>query len=317
MTVSPYLEHPLLIDRQAHRRVDVDLATTDAVVASRGAVLMRDGRLMRVPGDAIRDATLRAFLGHEGGRGSGGERDRGGRDVGLVVPTDPDVDLASWIADGATLTPLRAVLGALTDDPDGQEDRELATTAVALAAWHDTHGRCARCGEPTVAVQGGWVRRCEAEQRDHYPRTDPAIIVAVTDADERLLLAHAAHWSAGRFSHLAGYVEPGESFEQAVHREVAEEVGIDVADVAYVASQPWPFPASVMVGFRARAASSDLTPDGVEITEARWVSRGQFAAEVAAGTLVPPPVGSIARALLEDWLGAPAVETAPDDVSDT
>ena len=308
VSAATYLIDPLLVDRQAHRRDEVDLQMADAVVASRGAVLARDGRLVAVPGGAVEQPALRAFLGHHGGR-----------DVGLAVPADVEdarAALAS-LEDGAEWVPLRAFIAQVGPDPVGQAHRELATTAVALAAWHDSHGCCARCGAPTVAAQGGWVRHCEVDGRDHYPRTDPAIIVAVTDAEDRLLLGHAAHWSDGRYSHLAGYVEPGESFEQAVHREVAEEVGVDVSDITYVASQPWPFPASVMVGFRARATTTELSPDGVEITDARWVSRAEFDEEVRAQRIVPPPVGSIARSLLEDWLGGAADSAAADDVTDT
>lgn len=276
------------------------------VVVVGGSVLTRAGRLVRIPGAQAPEADLSAFLGSD--RGS---------DVGLVSPAAGEDAVARHLADGAELTPLRALLGDLAGDPAGAYDRELATTAVALVAWHDSHRHCARCGRPTVAAQGGWVRHCDADGRDHYPRTDPAVIVAITDEHDRLLLAHAAHWSAGRYSHLAGYVEPGESFEQAVHREVAEEAGLAVTEVTYVASQPWPFPASVMVGFTARAAAATPTPDGVEITDARWVSREEFAAATATGDIIAPPAGSIARALLEDWLGASSPSAAADDVSDT
>jgi NAD+ diphosphatase len=183
------------------------------------------------------------------------------------------------------------------------EDAAFATAAVALAAWHATHTRCPRCGEPTVVTHAGWVRRCEAEGVDHFPRTDPAVIMAVVDDDDRLLLGHATTWGPGRFSTLAGYVEPGESLEQAVRREVHEEVGVVVGDVAYRASQPWPFPASLMLGFRARALSTEIRVDADEVDDARWFTRDELAAAVECGDVLPPGGISIARALVEEWFG--------------
>ncbi|WP_284328587.1 NAD(+) diphosphatase [Demequina litorisediminis] len=285
-----FLDAPLLVDRAAECRDSVDLAAAHAVVVVDGAVLVRDGQVVRLAPGSHPQAALVAFLGQAQGQ-----------DLALVVPEDGAQGVADVLAAGAELVALRPLLATLDARHDGALDRELATTAVALARWHGNHPRCAHCGEPTVPTSGGWVRRCEAEERDHYPRTDPAIIVAVTDADDRLLVAHASTFSAGRYSHLAGYVEPGESFEQAVHREVAEEVGLAVADIEYVGSQPWPFPASVMVGFRATAVSLALSPDGVEITDALWVTRAELDAATEAGRMVLPPAGSIARSLLEQW----------------
>ncbi|WP_029291046.1 NAD(+) diphosphatase [Cellulomonas sp. HZM] len=182
-------------------------------------------------------------------------------------------------------------------------DAGLATAAVALDAWHTRHPRCPRCGAPTTSTQAGWVRRCTQDGSEHYPRTDPAVIMAVVDADDRLLLGHARAWEAHRFSTLAGFVEPGESLEHAVRREVLEEVGVVVGDVQYRGSQPWPFPASLMVGFVAHASSTALTPDGDELEGARWFTRDELAAAVREGDVIPPGPSSIARALVEDWFG--------------
>ncbi len=132
-------------------------------------------------------------------------------------------------------------------------DAGLGVTAVALAAWHRSHRCCPRCGTPTVVGHAGWVRHCPTDGRDQYPRTDPAVIMAVVDDDDRLLLGHAATWPERRFSTLAGYVEPGEGLEQAVRREVDEEVGVRIGEVTYRGSQPWPFPASIMLAFVGRA----------------------------------------------------------------
>ncbi len=183
-------------------------------------------------------------------------------------------------------------------------DVGLATTALALAAWHETHPRCPRCGGLTDVVQAGWVRRCPADASDHYPRTDPAVIMAVVDDADRLLLGHAVQWPENRFSTLAGYVEPGEGIEQAVRREVGEEVSVRIGEVSYRGSQPWPFPASLMLAFRARALTTEVTVDGVEITEARWFTRAELGRQVAAGQVLLPMRASIARVLIEEWFGA-------------
>ena len=155
-------------------------------------------------------------------------------------------------------------------------DAGIFTTAQALANWHAAHQFCPRCGAPTEPEQAGWIRRCTRDSSEHYPRTDPAVIMAVVDDDDRLLLGRNAQWPEGRFSVLAGFVEPGESFEAAVAREVEEEVGIEVTDVTYLGNQPWPFPSSDMVGFRARAITTSLHPDTVEMAEARWFTRNEY-----------------------------------------
>ncbi|GAB2699933.1 NAD(+) diphosphatase [Thalassiella azotivora] len=192
-------------------------------------------------------------------------------------------------------------LGAVLDDLGAG----LLTTAVALTAWHRTHTHCPRCGHPTEVATAGWTRRCPQDGSEHYPRTDPAVIMTVVDGDDRLLLGHNPAWPEGRFSTLAGFVEPGESLEAAVRREVAEEVGVAVGDVEYLGSQPWPFPASLMLGFTARALSDDVVVDDEEISDARWFTREELAAGVADGTVLPPSGLSIARRLIEHWYGGP------------
>ena len=185
------------------------------------------------------------------------------------------------------------------------------TTAVALANWHARHQFCPRCGAPTVVEEGGWVRRCSVDGSQHYPRTDAAIIVAVTDPDERILLARGPHWPEGRMSVLAGFVEAGESLEAAVHREVMEEVGLTLTDLTYRGNQPWPFPASLMVGFRARAEQTRLTLDETEIVEASWFTRGELSFAARSGQVALPPRVSIARILIEHWHGGP-IDAASD-----
>ncbi len=211
----------------------------------------------------------------------------------VLVHRDAPTERTGW-------TSLRE-LGASLDSAGAG----LATTAVALDAWHDRHVRCPRCGGQTRVRQAGWTRVCVVDGSEHYPRTDPAVIMAVVDEADRILLGHAAQWPAGRWSTLAGFVEAGESLEHAVRREVLEESGVVVGDVSYRGSQPWPFPASLMLGFRAEASSADIVVDGVELTDARWFSRDELAAAVASGEVIAPGRTSIARALIEEWFGGP------------
>ncbi|UTT61755.1 NAD(+) diphosphatase [Microcella humidisoli] len=186
----------------------------------------------------------------------------------------------------------------------GDRDAGLAIEALGLANWHDTHRFSPRTGNPTVAAKAGWVRVDVETGAELFPRTDAAVIVGITDADDRLVLGSNALWESNRFSLLAGFVEPGESLEAAVVREVFEESGLRVIDAEYVGSQPWPFPASLMLGFRARldpAHANDLRPDGAEILDLRWFSRDELAASL--GEILLPGRTSIARAIIEDWFG--------------
>jgi NAD+ diphosphatase len=210
------------------------------------------------------------------------------------------------LPDGARWAGLREV-GSLLDDTGAG----ILTTSVALLTWHANHPRCSRCGAETEVIQAGWARHCPACGAEHYPRTDPAVIMAVVDADDRILLGRQASWPELRFSTLAGFVEPGESLEDAVRREVDEESGIVVGAVSYRGSQPWPFPSSLMLGFRGEAVSTQITVDAVELAEARWWSREQLADDVKTGRLLLPPRVSIARRLIEDWFGA-ALDTHTD-----
>lgn len=185
----------------------------------------------------------------------------------------------------------------------GGRDSELLTTALALAAWHATHTHCPRCGAPTTIGEAGMVRVCAVDGSLHHPRIDPAVIMAVLDDDDRLLLGHQTRWPARRYSTLAGFVEPGESLEQAVAREVLEETGVMVDGATYLGSQPWPFPNSLMLGFVAHAATTAITVDEVEISAARWFTRDALASAVSAGDVLLPPSVSIARRLIEHWYG--------------
>lgn len=186
-----------------------------------------------------------------------------------------------------------------------------ALAAVALGSWHRRTRFCSACGTPLEAARSGWSLRCPRDGSEHFPRTDPAVIMAVVDAQDRLLLARAA---GGRFhSVLAGFVEAGESAEATVVREVAEEVAVTVTEVEYVGSQPWPFPRSLMLGFRARAEHREdlvLQPD--EIARADWFTREQLREEIEAGQIELPGPASLGRALIRDWYGRPLPDGIPD-----
>ena len=206
------------------------------------------------------------------------------------------------------LRALRQIGASLNDIEAG-----LAVHALGLANWHNSHPCCSRCGAPTRVDLGGAVRVCDVDQSEHHPRTDPAVIVLVKDANDRLLLGRQHSWPENRFSNFAGFVEPGESFEQCVLREVEEEAGVKVHSVHYLGSQPWPFPASIMIAFEALTYDASVArPDGVEITEIRWFSRSELKDAVAAGEISLPGGISVSRRMIEYWYG----EEMKDDLVD-
>ncbi|RRD43152.1 NAD(+) diphosphatase [Buchananella hordeovulneris] len=220
----------------------------------------------------------------------------------------PGGPLFAQLAASAALPPgatdwvgVRRIAHALTADASAA-----AVTAVALAAFHATHRFCGRCGGDCRADATGWQRTCNRCGQEIYPRIDPAIIVAITDAADRLLLAHNSRFAPARRSVVAGFVEAGESLETAVQREVREEVGLEVEAIVYAASQAWPFPRALMLAFTAQAATTRVQVDGQEIDAADFYSRAQVRAETAAGRLELPPAHSVGRWLVERWLAAPA-----------
>jgi len=174
--------------------------------------------------------------------------------------------------------------------------------AQALSNWHHAHPRCSRCGETTSPAHGGTIRICDSDGSEHFPRVDPAIIVLLRDQSDRIILGRQKVWPERRFSNFAGFVEPGESFEQAVEREVMEEAGVGVSEIKYLGSQPWPFPASLMISFEAITQTPELVkPDGEEIEQTKVLSRSEFEREVAEELLLLPPLISVARKMIEAW----------------
>ncbi|WP_108398158.1 NAD(+) diphosphatase [Devosia submarina] len=179
---------------------------------------------------------------------------------------------------------------------------ETVATARALLGWHGTHRFCSNCGKPTEIESAGWVRKCPDCATQHFPRTDPVVIMAITRGDQ-LLLGRGPSWPQGMYSLLAGFVEPGETIESAVRREVVEESGILVGPVRYVACQPWPFPMSLMFGCQGEAASEAITIDPVELADARWVTREEVHSILAGthDTINTPRPGAIAGGLIRAW----------------
>jgi NAD+ diphosphatase len=195
-------------------------------------------------------------------------------------------------------------------------DIGLAVHAQGLANWHSKHPRCSLCGGPTAVVLAGAVRRCPADQSEHYPRTDGAIIVLIKDDKDQVLLGRQKVWPKHRFSTFAGFVEPGESFEHCVIREVREEAGVELTKINYLGSQPWPFPASLMIAFEAVTNTPELArADGDEIEEIRWFSREGMKAAIADKSLILPLEISVARQMIKAWYGDGAEKDLVGDQS--
>ncbi|GAB2512643.1 NAD(+) diphosphatase [Paramicrobacterium agarici] len=280
-------------DRNGIARVDerfLDSIRADSrtlAVLVRGRDVAVDGEtLALLPLSGLTDSQSVVYLGTTTG-------DEGGVPAGTpIVAARADDEQQAWV-------PLRDVAAVLS-----VRDAGLAAAAVAVMGWHETSRFCPRCGTETRVGHAGWMRWCEPCQAEHFPRTDPAVIVRVTDADNRILLGSNAAWETGRYSLFAGFVEAGESLEAAVVREVYEEAGVRVADPRYLGSQPWPFPRSLMLGFAAQLdaeqAASDTTPDGDEILEVRWFTRDELR-DPSSGVLLPGR-SSIAHAIIEQWL---------------
>ncbi|MDA8766561.1 NAD(+) diphosphatase [Planktomarina temperata] len=211
---------------------------------------------------------------------------------------DPSQQVHPALTNGEYFAELRAIMTQLS-----ARDAELAATGRGLLEWHRTHGYCATCGAPSDMAMAGWQRNCPACNRSHFPRTDPVVIMLITHGN-KVLMGRSHAWPDGMYSLLAGFVEPGETLEAAVRREVFEESGIRVGQVRYLASQPWPFPASLMFGCAGEALNADIVIDPKEIEDALWVSREEML-DVFEGVhpeIKPARKGAIAHFLLEHWL---------------
>jgi len=275
-----------------------DPATRVLLILDGSALLSSPTSLALLPFDAVPDALQLVYLGRSLSPAS--PEPVGTPIVAALVEDAGHFAEAEW-------GNLRRIGSDLSD-----RDAGLFVEALGILNWHRSHPFSPRTGAATLSTMGGWVRVDPATGAEVFPRTDAAIIVGIVDADDRLLLGSNALWESNRYSLLAGFVEPGESLEAAVAREVFEESGIRVTDPVYLGSQPWPFPASLMLGFTARVDDSlvsQLTPDGEEIVDLRWFSREELAASV--GEIRLPGQASIANAIIEEWFGGPVPRSAP------
>ena len=279
--------------------------STRVLVLHQGKALVRKGlsspELSLLPVEKVPAANLRVYLGK-----TTIETALEPKGSAIVLAVVNDNSAMSIEADPTLWQSLRTLGSELSD-----RDAGLFTQSLAVANWHEINQHCPKCGTPTVIEQGGWVRRCFKDNNEIFPRTDPAIIVAITDQEDRILLGSQGTWEQNRWSILAGFVEAGESLEAAVVREMKEECGLEVFDVEYLYSQSWPFPQSLMLGFTAKADSSiEFLPDGEEIVKLRWFSRAEISAE--AKSLLLPSDSTISRALIELWYGS-AIDSAAEE----
>ena len=271
------------LDRAAEHRTDDDWLAAQranprarAVVAGNVGVQVTDGRLALVPLAELDAPGEPLLLGLDGD--------------GPVFAVDADGPRAEAVG-------LREAAAFLPETDAG-----LAAHAAALVNWHRRHPHCSVCGARTTVAAGGILRRCERCGSEHHPRTDPVVIMLVTDED-RVLLGRQPSWPQGRYSALAGFVEPGESLEEAVGREIKEEAGVEVGPPAYLASQPWPFPTSLMIGFIAPWRAGEPRRIDDELEDLRWFTAEEIgAAGREEGPYGLPPRFAIARRLLEHWL---------------
>ena len=261
------------------------------LVVSGTRVRPRDGRLEWLPTADAPDG-LRILLG-----------DRDGNTWWAVI-----IDPAAAKADPEKWFPLRGLLPFLSGE--AISTAPLVFHALGLAEWHWVTRHCPRCGGGLLPRAAGHELVCEQCGKPQFPRTDPAVIMLIAAGvpgsdDERCLLGRGAQWPEGRFSTLAGFCEPGETLEDAVRREVAEETGVVVGEVTYFGNQPWPLPSSLMLGFIGRAVNEQIQLDDAEVEDARWFTRAEMREQAEDGTLVLPGGVSISRSLVEHWYGGP------------
>ncbi|WP_299502262.1 NAD(+) diphosphatase [uncultured Roseobacter sp.] len=304
------------LDRAGELRTDDDAVETlrnhpdtRAILFWRGKPLINTenpASLVRLPLDhpVLSEASAETiFLGREEGAG------RFGFDLSPWVPEfldpealggflDPSEQRHPKLPASMAFAELRRIMTWLTP-----RDAELAATGKAIFGWHESHKFCSKCGEKSHMSQAGWQRKCPTCAGSHFPRTDPVVIMLITSGN-KVLMGRSPGWPEGMYSLLAGFVEPGETLEAAVRREVFEEAGITVGPVSYLASQPWPFPSSLMFGCRGDALNEDITIDPVEIEDALWISREEMMQIFASDhpKILPARKGAIAHFLLENWL---------------
>ena len=268
---------------------------TRVLPVHRGKVLLDDAQGLKLfPVSAFDSIQQRIYLGKS-------LVAQGDQPIGtpLVLAVLDDEAARALEADEAKWLVLRRTGAGLS-----ARDAGMYAQSLAIANWHATHLHCVLCGAPTEPGKAGWIRRCTNDGKESYPRTDPAVIVSVVDDNDRLLMGSQGVWEENRWSVLAGFVEPGESLNATVEREMFEEAGVRVTDIDYLGSQSWPFPYSLMLGFTCRARGEQQhIADGIEIEKLRWFSRDDLINEIDS-LLLPGPL-TIARSLIEHWFGGP------------
>lgn len=299
------------LDRAAHLRADIATTAKDpsarVIIVWRGKLLLSaDGAglcRVRMDNPVLSDAgPTQVFLG----------LDEDGPIFAVTLsgwdPVLPEEDEMGAFLDPTTqmhpetgdayFAELRAVMTTLS-----ARDAELAATAKAVLGWHESHKFCSACGANSEPADAGWRRSCPSCGTPHFPRTDPVVIMLI-EQNDHILVGRSPGWPDGMYSLLAGFIEPGETIEAAVRREVIEEAGVRVGAVGYLASQPWAFPSSLMIGCHGAATSTDITVDPIELEDARWVSRAdmQRSADGTHPDIKPARQGAIAHFLLENWL---------------
>ncbi|WP_439156417.1 NAD(+) diphosphatase [Yoonia sp.] len=298
------------LDRAAEWRAQADelrrRPAARVILLWRGKPMLKDDVLMCVPLDhpVMSDATDDLILLGLDGIGPVFAADLSGwtppdlDTTHLDTFLDPSEQRHPAMPAGTVFAELRAIMTRLSP-----RDAELAATAKAIMGWHLSHRFCARCGAESAMSMAGWQRDCAACGGHHFPRTDPVVIMLITHGNS-VLLGRSPGWPEGMYSLLAGFVEPGETIEAAVRREVFEEAGVRVGAVSYLASQPWPFPASLMLGCAGVALDADITIDPTEIEDALWVTREDLALAFTGGhpRILPARNGAIAHFLLRQWL---------------
>jgi len=305
------------LDRRAHLRPDPHLLddlwtapTTRVIIVAHGLIptIAHDDGTRHIPyltpdqASDLREQAITCYLGADAGLNT---HDYIALLLGQEMPTFraakaaespkpphllPWPDKVDWLSLGHLSPQLSAI------------DEAVARAASALAGWHPVATHCPECGSQTEVTDSGWVRTCPQDQGELYPRTDPVVIVRIRDDADRILLAHGAAWVEKRYSLPAGYVEAGETLEEAVIREIAEETAIEVDHVRYLGSQSWPMPRSLMCAFDAHARSTNILVDQVELSDARWFTRAELAAALERGEVRLSVPGAIARRVIDEWL---------------
>ncbi|MHA7175440.1 NAD(+) diphosphatase [Arthrobacter sp. Sr24] len=319
---KPNLSPDAVLDRECEQRGEAGFLEAVVETAAHKVVLFHRGRAL-VTGASLNSlayldpsqlplelpaGTLSVYLGKV--LDGHGHTLPSGTELVLVALPD-DAGEPAWVPEGSSFAGYRAAAGQMSS-----AEAEIFIQAQAVANWHATHAFCPRCGNATDIQAAGWMRRCSHDGSEHFPRTDPAVIVAIVGAHDKILLANNFAWDENRYSTVAGFVEAGESAEAGAVREIFEEVGVRLHSLHYRSSQAWPFPRSLMLGFLGYTNDTNATPDLTEVRAARWFGREELQDAILAGEAVISPRLSIARELIEHWYGGRIIDAGEVDAGE-